>query len=78
MVRIMMSTAMLHKLTDYFDGYEDEKIKCKMVEKKGIRAIFECETEMTAEQAANYCKSLFKKTPDGVALYFSIQPEGAF
>lgn len=78
MVRIVISAGILNKLLTFFDGYEDDKIKCKHVSTKGIRATFECETEMTAEEAASYCKSLFRKTPEGPGLYFSIQPENAF
>jgi hypothetical protein len=78
MVKLVMSAGMLKKLVTFFDGYEDDQIKCKHIESKGIRATFECETEMTADQAASYCKALFKKTPEGPALYFSIQPDGAF
>lgn len=76
--KLLMQTGMAQKLIDFFDGYEDDKIKCKFVKKVGIKAEFECETELTPEEAANYCKGLFKKTPDGAVLYFSIQPDGFF
>ena len=39
---------------------------------------FECETELSPEDAASHCKSLFKKTPEGSYMYFSIQPDGFF
>ena len=41
-------------------------------------ATFECETELSPEDAAAHCKSLFKKTPEGSYMYFSIQPDGFF
>ncbi len=78
MVKILMSTAQVKKLTDFFDGYEDDKVKLKLEKVAGIRATFECETELSADDAAAHCKSLFKATPDGKVLYFSIQPEGFF
>lgn len=78
MVKIMMSTAQVKKLTDFFDGYEDEKVKCKLDKVAGIRAYFDVETELDAQGAADYCKAIFKKTPEGGVLYFSIQPEGAY
>mgnify|MGYP000367463659 CR=1 FL=1 len=43
------------------DGYEDDKVKCKFVKKTGIKAEIECETELTPDEAASYCKGLFKK-----------------
>lgn len=76
--KLLMSTAQVQKLINFFDGYEDDQIKCTFVKKTGIKAEFECETEMDANAAANYCKGLFKKTPDGAVLYFSIQPDGFF
>ena len=76
--KLLMSTAQVQKLIDFFDGYEDEKVKCKFIKKTGIKAEVECETEMTADEAASYCKGLFKKTPEGSILYFSIQPDGFF
>lgn len=78
MVTLMMSTAQVKKLTDFFDGYEDDKVKVSLDKVTGIRAYMKCETELSAQEAADYCKSIFKKTPDGKVLYFSIAPEGAY
>ncbi len=78
MVTIMMSTAQVKKLVEFFDGYADDKVKVSLDKVAGIRAYMKCETEMSAQEAADYCKSLFKKTPEGQTLYFSIQPEGAY
>ncbi|WP_249028751.1 hypothetical protein [Tannockella kyphosi] len=78
MVKLMMSTAQVKKLVDFFDGYEDDKVKVKLDKIAGIRAYMDCETELSAGDAANHCKSLFKKTPEGGVLYFSIAPEGAY
>lgn len=78
MVKLMMSTAQVKKLVDFFDGYEDDKVKVSFDRVAGIRAYMDCETELTAQQAADHCKSIFKKTPDGAILYFSIAPEGAY
>lgn len=78
MVTLMMSTAQVKKLTDFFDGYEDDKVKVSLDKVTGIRAYMKCETALSAQEAADYCKSLFKKTPDGAVLYFSIAPEGAY
>ena len=52
--------------------------KCKFIKKTGIKAEIECETELSPDEAASYCKGLFKKTPEGGILYFSIQPDGFF
>lgn len=76
--KLLMQTAQVQKLINFFDGYEDDKVKCKLIKKVGIKAEMECETEMTPDEAASYCKGLFKKTPDGAVLYFSIQPDGFF
>lgn len=78
MVTLMMSTAQVKKLTDFFDGYEDDKVKVSLDKVVGIRAYMKCETELGPQEAADYCKSIFKKTPDGKVLYFSIAPEGAY
>jgi hypothetical protein len=76
--KLLMQTAQTQKLIDFFDGYEDDKVKCKFIKKTGSKAEIECETELTPDEAAGHCKSLFKKTPDGAVLYFSIQPDGFF
>ncbi len=76
--KLLMQTAQVQKLIDYFDGYEDDKVKCKFIGKKGIKAEVECETELSPDEAAAYCKGLFKKTKEGSYLYFSIQPDGFF
>ena len=68
--KLLMQTAQTQKLIDFFDGYEDDKVKCKFIKKTGIKAEIECETELTPDEAAGHCKSLFKKTPDGAVLYF--------
>lgn len=78
MVKLMMSTAQIKKLTGFFDGYEDDKVKISLDKVQGIRAYMNCETELSAQEAADYCKGLFKNTPDGKVLYFSIAPEGAY
>lgn len=78
MVKLMMSTAQVKKLTDFFDGYEDDKVKVKLDKVQGIRAYMDCETELEPQAAADYCKGLFKGTPEGKILYFSIAPEGAY
>ena len=62
----------------YSNGGFKKMAKCKLIKKVGIKAEMECETELTPEEAAAYCKGLFKKTPDGAVLYFSIQPDGFF
>lgn len=74
----MMSTGQVKKLTDFFDGYEDDKVKVSLDKVQGIKAIMNCETELSAQEAADYCKAVFKGTDAGKVLYFSIQPEGAF
>lgn len=76
--KIYFQTAQVQKLIDFFDGYEDDQVKCKYVNKKGIRATFEVESELSAEDAASHCKKVFKGTPEGQVLYFSIQPADFF
>ncbi len=76
---ILMQTAQVQKLIDYFDGYSDDKIaSCKYVGKKGIKATMEVETELSPDDAAAHLKGIFKKTKEGSYMYFSIQPEGFF
>ena len=74
--KLLMSTAQVQKLIDFFDGYEDDKVKCKFIKKTGIKAEIECETELSPDEAASYCKGLFKKTPEGgiCLLYTSPSP----
>ena len=76
--KILMQTAQVQKLVTFFDGYKDDKVELKYVSKAGIKATFECETELSPEDSAAHCKSLFKKTPEGSYMYFSIQPDGFF
>lgn len=78
MVTLMMSTAQVKKLTTFFDGYEDDKVKVTLDKVQGIRAYMKVETELSPTEAADHCKAIFKGTPDGKILYFSIAPEGAY
>ena len=52
--KLLMSTAQVQKLIDFFDGYEDDKVKCKFIKKTGIKAEIECETELSPDEAASY------------------------
>lgn len=74
-MKISMSTGQVQKLVDFFDGYSDDQIvSCKYESKAGIKAIMVVESELKPADAAAHLKSVFKKTPDGQVLYFSIQP----
>lgn len=76
---ILMQTAQVQKLIDFFDGYSDDKItSCHFEGKKGIKATFSVESELDAEATASHLKNLFKATPAGKVLYFSIQPDTFF
>ena len=44
--KILMQTAQVQKLVTFFDGYKDDKVELKYVSKAGIKATFECETEL--------------------------------
>ena len=48
MAKVQVSAGMLKKLTDFFDDYSDDKVKCKRVSTSGIKAIYEVETEMNS------------------------------
>lgn len=78
MVKLMMNTAQIKKMTDFFDGYSDDKVSIKLDKVQRIRAYMDVETELSADEATSYCKALFKATPEGAILYFSIAPEGAY
>lgn len=75
MKRIIVSAGMTAIIIRLLDGYKDDKISCKYVDKKGINCVFEVETEMSAEEAAPYIKKVIKGMPEGVSLYFSVKPE---
>ena len=76
--KLLMQTGQVQKIIDFFDGYSDDKVSCKYIKKVGIKAEFECETELSPEEAAGHCKGVFKGTPEVKVLYFSIQPDGFF
>lgn len=77
--KILMQTAQVKKLVDFFNGYSDDKIvSCTHMGTKGIKAEMEVETELTPDEAAAHLKGVFKKTPEGGFMYFSIQPDGFF
>lgn len=78
MVKLMMSTGQVKKLTDFFDGYEDNLVKLSLDNVRGIRAIMNCETTLESQAAADHCKAIFKKTDAGKVLFFSIAPDGAY
>ena len=44
--KLLMQTGQVQKIIDFFDGYSDDKVSCKYVKKVGIKAEFECETEL--------------------------------
>ena len=57
---------------------QEKTVNAEYIKKVGIKAEFECETELSPEEAAGHCKGVFKGTPEGKVLYFSIQPDGFF
>lgn len=75
MVKIIISCAMSDKIRNFYDTFEDDKIKCTFDKKVGIKHYYDCETEMAPDVAAKYLKG---KLPDGAAIYFSVQPDGFF
>ena len=58
--KLLMQTGQVQKIIDFFDGYSDDKVSCKYIKKVGIKAEFECETELSPEEAAGHCKELQK------------------
>ena len=44
--KLLMQTGQVQKIIDFFDGYSDDKVSCKYIKKVGIKAEFECETEL--------------------------------
>ena len=60
--KLLMQTGQVQKIIDFFDGYSDDKVSCKYIKKVGIKAEFECETELSPEEAAGHCKGVFKGT----------------
>lgn len=75
MQKIIVSAGMSALIIKMLDGYKDDKISCKFVEKTGINCLFDVETDMDAETAAAYIKKTVKSMPDGVSLYFSVKPQ---
>lgn len=78
MVKLIISGAMTDKIKNFYDSIEDDKVKLTFLEKKGIKMYYECETELAPDAAAKYVKGLLQKTPQGAAMYFSVQPDGFF
>ena len=79
--KLLMQTGQVQKIIDFFDGYSDDKVSCKYIKKVGIKAEFEANNKdlvFSATEAAGHCKGVFKGTPEGKVLYFSIQPDGFF
>ena len=59
--KLLMQTGQVQKIIDFFDGYSDDKVSCKYIKKVGIKAEFECETELSPEEAAGHCKGVFQR-----------------
>lgn len=78
MVKLIISGAMTDKLRKFYDDKADDKIKLTFIEKKGIKLYYSCETELDPESAAKHVKRLLQSTPEGAAMYFSVQPDGFF
>lgn len=78
MVKLIISGAMTDKIKKFYDSVNDEKVKLTFIEKKGIKMYYNCETELAPDAAAKYVKGLLQKTPEGAAMYFSVQPDGYF
>jgi hypothetical protein len=76
--KILMQTAQVQKMIDYFDGFSDDKVSVKFLKKTGIKAEMEVETELSPDEAAAHLKGIFKKTKEGSYMYYSIQPDGFF
>lgn len=75
MQKIIVSAGMSALIIKMLDGYKDDKISCKFVEKTGINCLFDVETEMDAATTAAYIEKTVKAMPEGVSLYFSVKPQ---
>lgn len=69
-----INAAQLKFLKEFFMDYEDEKIKCRLKDDSNrIKAIFEVNSDLTAEQVEAHMKSVFKsKSKYASALYYTI------
>lgn len=73
MKRITVNAGMAAVVIRLLDGYKDDKISCKFVDKKGIACEFDVETELEGDALAAYVKKTIKAMPEGVSLYFQVK-----
>lgn len=78
--KIIVSYAMIKKAIPFFEGLSDDTIKsAKLVAgPKGIKATFEVESDLPADEAAAYMKKKYTSAPGNANAYISVQPDGFF
>jgi hypothetical protein len=70
---IELNSAQIKVLNDFFKDYQDEHIKCELVETSKIKSTLSVESDMEAAATADYIKSTFKtKSQYGMAVYYSV------
>lgn len=71
---VEMNSAQLKFLKEFFNSYEDEKVKVTIKDDSNrVRALFTVESDLEGAALESYLKSTFKdKSKYGAALYYTI------
>lgn len=75
MSKIEINAAQMKFIREFFDNYEDEKVKFKVIDTSNrIKTTYEVETELADNELEKYVKAVFKeKSQYGNALYYTIR-----
>ncbi|ADL52574.1 hypothetical protein [Clostridium cellulovorans] len=70
---VELNSAQIKHLNDFFKDYQDEHVKCELVETTKIKSMLSVESDMDAAATEAYIKNTFKsKSQYGMAIYYSV------
>ncbi|NLL31145.1 MAG: hypothetical protein GX258_08940 [Clostridiales bacterium] len=75
MSKIEINAAQMKFIREFFDNYEDEKVKFKVIDTSNrIKTTYEVETDLSDSELEKYVKKIFKeKSKYGSSLYYTVK-----
>ena len=74
MHKVEINGVQMKFIREFFDNYQDEKVKLTVLDDKNrIKIVYSAETDLSPEDLEKYLKSEFKsKSPYGTSLYYTL------
>lgn len=74
MYKVEINGVQMKFIREFFDNYQDEKVKLTVLDDKNrIKIVYSAETDLSAQELEKYLKSEFKaKSAYGTSLYYTI------